>query len=100
MMMSSPVCQCLLPRSKASGLNLYLSDLIEEPSAEVNPFARKAGNENPRNPFARKAESSKTIQKSESFFDKIDTMDDDGGSKSKRMSLVMSPEIATTYCLI
>jgi chromosome transmission fidelity protein 4 len=51
---------------------------------ETNPFARKAGAENTRNPFARKTESNKTIQKSESFFEKIDAVDEGGAIKSKR----------------
>jgi len=55
-------------------------------SIESNPFARKPGAENTRNPFARKSESNKTIQKSESFFDKIDAVDEDVGNKPKRLS--------------
>jgi chromosome transmission fidelity protein 4 len=51
-------------------------------SAETNPFARKpATQENGRNPFARKSENT-TIQKSESFFDKVEDADQ---PKSKRM---------------
>lgn len=43
---------------------------------ETNPFARKGPPPVPvfknKNPFGKKADSSKTIQKSESFFDKVD----------------------------
>jgi hypothetical protein len=37
--------------------------------AADNPFARKGDN---KNPFARKPEPNKVIQKSESFFEKVD----------------------------
>ncbi|KAF9462340.1 hypothetical protein BDZ94DRAFT_1322712 [Collybia nuda] len=42
------------------------------PKQRTNPFARKPGQEASRNPFARKSELNKTVQKSESFFDKVD----------------------------
>jgi hypothetical protein len=52
--------------------------------AETNPFARKIGQENGRNNiFARKAES-KMLQKSESFFDKVDAAEE-VAPKSKRL---------------
>ncbi|KAG5642487.1 hypothetical protein DXG03_002737 [Asterophora parasitica] len=50
------------------------------PRQKANPFARKAGQE-ARNPFARKTDASgKTIQKSESFFDKVGAAENDAGS--------------------
>lgn len=51
-------------------------------STEVNPFARKP-QENNRNPFARKSDVNKVVQKSESFFDKVDAAET-GAPKSKR----------------
>ncbi|KDR75022.1 hypothetical protein GALMADRAFT_248867 [Galerina marginata CBS 339.88] len=42
------------------------------PKQKPNPFARKANQDSNKNPFARKLDASKTIQKSESFFDKVD----------------------------
>jgi hypothetical protein len=50
---------------------------------ESNPFAKKPGQEIGKNPFARKADTNKMIQKSESFFDKVDAAETD---KGKRMS--------------
>jgi hypothetical protein len=52
-------------------------------TVESNPFAKRPGQEINRNPFARKADANKTIQKSESFFDKVDAAETD---KGKRMS--------------
>jgi len=37
-----------------------------------NPFSRKTGQETKKNPFARKPELNKSIQKSESFFNKVE----------------------------
>lgn len=54
---------------------------------EVNPFARKPGQE-ARNPFARKADvNGKTIQKSESFFEKVDAAESEAGTRPKRAFL-------------
>ncbi|THV05087.1 hypothetical protein K435DRAFT_648208 [Dendrothele bispora CBS 962.96] len=51
------------------------------PPKPTNPFARK-GTEPNRNPFARKMDN-KTIQKSESFFEKVDAVET-GAVKPKR----------------
>ncbi|KAJ7287553.1 hypothetical protein C8J57DRAFT_1284265 [Mycena rebaudengoi] len=53
------------------------------PKQKINPFARKIGQDNGRNPFGRKAELNKTLQKSESFFDKVDAAEGDA-PKPKR----------------
>ncbi|KAG1751494.1 WD40 repeat-like protein [Suillus paluster] len=51
---------------------------VGEPDAVVpspkpnNPFARKTGQEVKKNPFARKPELNKPIEKSESFFNKVE----------------------------
>ncbi|KAJ8518145.1 hypothetical protein ONZ45_g4749 [Pleurotus djamor] len=41
------------------------------PKQKINPFAKKPNQDNNRNPFARKGDS-KPVQKSESFFDRVD----------------------------
>lgn len=55
------------------------------PKHKTNPFARKAGQGTERNPFSRKPELNKTIQKSDSFFDKVDAAEQ-VGPKAKRSS--------------
>ncbi|KAH7888857.1 hypothetical protein F5I97DRAFT_758195 [Phlebopus sp. FC_14] len=58
---------------------------IDEPEAGVlsprkeNPFARKNVSETKRNPFARKPEVNQPIQKSESFFNKVEVVEMDKG---------------------
>ncbi|KAF8627825.1 hypothetical protein AX15_004246 [Amanita polypyramis BW_CC] len=42
------------------------------PKQKTNPFAKRPGQETPRNPFARKAGGNKIISKSNSFFEKVD----------------------------
>lgn len=59
--------------------------LIEPPTG-ANPFARKAGaDSNNRNPFARSADVNKSLQKSESFFSKVDSAETD---KAKRQWII------------
>ncbi|KAJ7132769.1 hypothetical protein C8R43DRAFT_1089712 [Mycena crocata] len=50
-------------------------DFVAPPKQKLNPFARKVGQDGGRNAFARKTESNKTIQKSDSFFDKVDAVE-------------------------
>ncbi|KAJ7045494.1 hypothetical protein C8F04DRAFT_1064981 [Mycena alexandri] len=53
------------------------------PKQKINPFARKVGQENGRNPFGRKTDI-KTLQKSESFFEKVEA--EEVAPKAKRSS--------------
>ncbi|PFH52093.1 hypothetical protein AMATHDRAFT_2572 [Amanita thiersii Skay4041] len=51
---------------------------------KVNPFAKKPGQDGPRNPFARKPDTNRVIHKSESFFEKVDAADTAGSQKFNR----------------
>ncbi|KAF8813968.1 hypothetical protein BYT27DRAFT_7131270 [Phlegmacium glaucopus] len=61
------------------------SDVLMMPPPKIknNPFARKAGLETAKNPFARKAEPNRMIQKSESFFDKVDAAEAETGPRKR-----------------
>ena len=50
---------------------------------ESNPFARKTNQDANRNPFGRRSEI-KTIQKSESFFEKVDAAESESAPKKSR----------------
>ncbi|KAK7057212.1 chromosome segregation protein [Favolaschia claudopus] len=71
---------------------------------KINPFARKVGQENNRsNLFARKSDST-ALQKSESFFDKVDAAEDSvpktkrlGASKSKEKEKKDGPRQMTLF---
>nr|GAT44426.1 chromosome segregation protein [Mycena chlorophos] len=58
------------------------------PKQRANPFARKNGTDNNRNPFPTKA--NRTIQKSDSFFDKVEVAED--APKAKRTSKAKDKE--------
>ncbi|KAJ6609897.1 WD40-repeat-containing domain protein [Mycena sp. CBHHK59/15] len=61
---------------------------LPPPKQKINPFARKAGQENGRSPFGRKPELNKTIQKSESFFDKVDAAEEDAPKLKRLLNLL------------
>jgi hypothetical protein len=58
------------PRSQVRVPNLFTN--VSSDQYEANPFAKKPIQETGRNPFARKSDTKKTINKNESFFDKVD----------------------------
>ncbi|KAJ6586903.1 hypothetical protein DFH09DRAFT_910436 [Mycena vulgaris] len=72
-------------RDEVEDITTSLDFIAPPPKQKVNPFARKVGQDNERNPFARKPELNKTIQKSDSFFDKVDAAEQ-VGPKLKRSS--------------
>ncbi|KAJ7703219.1 hypothetical protein B0H17DRAFT_95568 [Mycena rosella] len=72
-------------RDEVEDITTSLDFIAPPPKQKINPFARKVVQDNDRNPFARKPELNKTIQKSESFFDKVDAVEQ-VGPKLKRPS--------------
>ncbi|EIW62718.1 uncharacterized protein TRAVEDRAFT_112621 [Trametes versicolor FP-101664 SS1] len=54
------------------------------PQPRSNPFARKPAADNNRNPFARSADTNKSVHKSESFFVKVDAAEADKGKQPKQ----------------
>ncbi|KAJ7497276.1 hypothetical protein FB451DRAFT_1018101 [Mycena latifolia] len=72
-------------RDEVEDIPSSLDFIAPPPKQKINPFARKVGQDNDRNPFARKPELNKTIQKSDSFFDKVDAAEQ-VGPKLKRPS--------------
>ncbi|OCH95073.1 hypothetical protein OBBRIDRAFT_641181 [Obba rivulosa] len=66
-------------------------DTPAAPPLRGNPFTRKAGQDNGRNPFAKPVESNKSLHKSDSFFAKVDAAETNKAkvpakSKSKEKS--------------
>ncbi|PPQ90540.1 hypothetical protein CVT25_015854 [Psilocybe cyanescens] len=53
------------------------------PKQKSNPFVRKSHELNNKNPFARKGDSQKPIQKSESFFDKVDAAESEAAPRKR-----------------
>jgi len=56
---------------------------------EANPFARKTNQDSSKNPFARKSEPNKTIQKSESFFDKVDAVESESAPRKRQTTKIL-----------
>lgn len=61
------------------------------PKQKANPFARKPGQDSTRNPFARRVES-KTILKSESFFEKVDAVESENPVRKRPAANVKGKE--------
>jgi chromosome transmission fidelity protein 4 len=59
------------PPKQSSSFYLHFMNRAQMFFLESNPFARKTNSDTNRNPFSRKLEI-KPIQKSESFFEKVD----------------------------
>jgi chromosome transmission fidelity protein 4 len=60
-----------------------------------NPFSRKSGQETKKNPFARKPEFNKPIQKSESFFNKVEVAEGKRERQAFRFCLLLDHPSST-----
>ncbi|KAH9946996.1 hypothetical protein B0H21DRAFT_741281 [Amylocystis lapponica] len=54
---------------------------IGAPQPRGNPFARKAGTDAGRNPFAKSVDTNKSLHKSDSFFAKVDAAESDHATR-------------------
>ena len=62
---------------------MKLQQTIAEWCLGDNPFTRKSAGDARKNPFARKPEQIKPIQKSESFFNKVEAAEVDESKQRK-----------------
>ncbi|KAJ7262195.1 hypothetical protein B0H12DRAFT_1321837 [Mycena haematopus] len=78
-------------RDEVEDISSSFEFAVPPPKQKTNPFARKVAPENNRNNlFARKADF-KTLQKSESFFDKVDAAEE-APPKTKRPTALKAKE--------
>ncbi|KAI0073865.1 hypothetical protein K474DRAFT_1648846 [Panus rudis PR-1116 ss-1] len=70
-----------IPREAAEAKRRAVDESISALPPRSNPFARKPGQENNRNPFTKPSDTNKSLHKSESFFSKVDAAESE---KTKR----------------
>lgn len=70
------------PPKQSEYFTHYSCRIVLINSSESNPFARKT-NELNKNPFARKGDSQKPVQKSESFFEKVDAAESETAPRKR-----------------